>query len=122
MRQSNDAYLRQLLDTLESIGEAHCELYDTAVRDVLSEVLFACFIDGQPDKLDRVPHSFGMFTDEANLQVRKAMLSFFEGVAKEPNILMLSMGNSRLRYIQNPDVLTMSGQPYDEFFGHIDTL
>ncbi|NLF24131.1 MAG: hypothetical protein GX589_00525 [Deltaproteobacteria bacterium] len=112
--------LKSFLDDLEGIAAAHPELYDTDVGDQLSEALVRHYV--KASKRTRLPHSFGMFSEEANTKVRDALLKFISKAKKIAAEEGINEPRSRLSTIQDDSVSTEKGECYDVFFGHLDFI
>ena len=110
-----EAELRKLLERLEQIGEAHPELFDSDVRQSMSNVLVDGLARMKPDFT--VPAFLGMYTPEGDEKVRTALASFLD-VARPLAIEKgLTTFHQRLAAIQNSAVVTGEGNDFDEFFG-----
>jgi hypothetical protein len=109
------AELLRLLERLEQIGEEHPDLFNSAVRQAMSNSLVDGFARLLPDF--SLPVSFRMLSAEGNEKVRDALASFL----KSARTLVVEEGlttfHERLAAIQNGDVRTGGGNDYDEFLG-----
>jgi hypothetical protein len=66
--------LQMLLKSLDTVRLEHAEIKDTAVREVLSDILYRSFIKPEPDY--QLSRDFAMFSDEGNALIRTAFLEF----------------------------------------------
>lgn len=107
--------LLRLLERLEQIGEAHPDLFNSEVRQAMSNALVDGFARLVPDFA--LPTSFRMLSAEGNEEVRAALALFLE-VARPLAIQQeLRTFHQRLAAIQNSAVRTDEGNDFDEFFG-----
>ncbi|NLX96621.1 MAG: hypothetical protein GXY83_10630 [Rhodopirellula sp.] len=112
-----DELLRRLLNRLEGIGKVHEELYDSEVREQMSEAVFQGFIR-MKDRYE-APGEFGLHTPEANREVRDALLEYIGAATVKANDLRLSSFHERLRSFQNSKVESDGdGAFFDDFFGY----
>lgn len=111
--------LRALLDALDVISEAHGEIYDTAVRDRLSEAISKRFIE--PDPNFRLPRSFAMFTAGGNRAIRPALEAFLNSPEVQKAAQNLKTARERLDAFQDITIKSGLGKTYDEYFGHADS-
>ena len=112
--------LKQLLDRLDTIGEEHEEVGDTATRDQISTVIYHRFF--QLEKDYPIPDTLGMFTETANQQVKAALVEFLQTA---PSIALeqgLESAESRLSAFQNEDVASSDGSYYDDYFGYAENI
>jgi hypothetical protein len=107
--------LRRLLERLEQIGDTDPELFDSDVRQVMSNALVDGLARLQPDFT--LPSSFKMFSAEADEEVRKALQAFLDVARRLVIEQGLTTFHERLAAIQNRSVVTAEGNDYDEFFG-----
>jgi hypothetical protein len=108
--------LLQLLETIESIGEEHEELYDTVCRHNMRGAIHDGFL--KPKDNYELPTDFGLEDENANLQVRNALQQYLKGASAEAAKLRLDF-RSRLAAFQDEEVITEQSQSYDDFFGDI---
>ena len=66
--------LKRLLDRLDAIGVEHEELFDSDVRQRMSNAVLDGFVRNRQKY--NVPHDFGMFSTEANAAVMGAIAEF----------------------------------------------
>ena len=115
-----DAILLELLLRLEAISNEHKELFDSEVRERMGLAVFHGFVKPMHDF--QLADDFGMFSSNANAQVRSALAEYLEkGNALAAN-LRLSTFHQRLAAFQN-DAVRTPGQvwnDFDEFFGTTD--
>ena len=110
--------LQRLMSRLERIAETHEEIYDTDVREQMSEAIFDGFI--RPTSNFTLPNEFGMFSAEGNRLVKEAVAAYIPAANARAAALGLTSFRSRLDAFQNDNVQTESGQLPDEFFGWAD--
>lgn len=113
--------LRSLLDALEAVGREHEELYDTDVREQMSEAIVHGFIEPEPGYA--LASEFGMFSAEGDAAVHRALAGFLAKSHLAARVAGLDTPAKRLEAFQDCDVVTsQEGQAYDSFFGHVDAL
>jgi hypothetical protein len=112
-----DALLK-LLTTLEALGEIHEELYDSEVRERMRNAIMDGFVREKPNF--EVPRDLGMFTDEANGAVQRALEIYISAANKRSRELGIVTFHVRLAAFQNGNVRTHSetGIYYDDLFGY----
>ena len=71
-----DDLLRDLLDSLDAVGEEHEEIYDTECREMMGEPIFNLFI--KPTEGYQMPDDFGLYSSKANQQVRLALARYID--------------------------------------------
>ncbi|MEZ6092773.1 MAG: hypothetical protein R3C03_00835 [Pirellulaceae bacterium] len=112
--------LSKLLASLEKVSVEHEEIFDTLIREDLSDVIYCGFI--QPSEDFEMPDSFDMLDDDdADEAIRKALEKFL----REANAISEQNGwnaQDRLDAFQDVEVTTKGGLSYEEFFGHFDEL
>ena len=112
-----DEILKLLLNALEMIGEQNEEIYDTEVREQLSNAAFDGFI--RPINAFVLPDSYGLYTEEANRAVKKALDSFITAANEMAKRNGITAFHDRLAAFQNGDVESdIEGVFYDDFFGY----
>ena len=112
-----EARLLTLLEKLQLIGEEHGELYDSEVREQMGVAIMEGFVRNHQHF--RLPDSFGMFSNEANLKVKTAIVDYIESANKKASELGLTRFHDRLAAFQNPKIqASVPGSDYEEFFGH----
>ena len=111
------AILLDLLESLESIGNSHGEIYDSEVRDQMGVAIMEAFVRRRPDYV--VPSDLGMCSDEANLKVSTAITLYVDQANREAETRGLIAFHDRLNALQDEDVKTADQRnDYDEFLGH----
>ena len=75
--------LRMLLNRLEAIGKDYEELFDSDVRQKMSNAIMEGFVRAKPGFV--LPREFGLFTPEANAAVRTALAEYIAAAVKEGN-------------------------------------
>jgi len=110
--------LKQLINALDKIFEEHEELGDSAVRDQMYNAVHKGFIVPQPGY--ELPVEFGMFSDEGNELVRRALQKFLAHPDVAAASKSLNTPEARLEAFQNTDVESSDGNTYDEYFGYAE--
>lgn len=110
-----DAALLELLTSLEKIGDTHEELYDTEVREAMSDVVFRAFIKPEPGY--RAPDDFGLEGHAANQEVRDALETYASRASARATQLGWNDPRARNRAFQNESIESAGGQYFDDFFG-----
>ena len=105
------------LDSLEAIGSEHEEVYDTDVRERLAESIEEILVM-RVAPLD-VSDNLGMFSDEANRSVAKALRAFLEVVVPEADALGLDEA-ARRGAVWNVEARSSRDTTVDEFLGWPD--
>ena len=108
--------LRIFLERLEFIGESNEELFDTDVRQTMSNVIVDGFVRAEDNHV--FPDEYGMFSAQANSDVKFALEQYVlaaNETAKDLNIIEF---HDRLAAVQNEQVRTKQGNDYEEFLGH----
>jgi hypothetical protein len=109
--------LRRLLNRLERIGNDHEELYDTECREQMSDAIMNGFL--RASGADDLRSDFGLFSAEANLAVREALLEYVERTCPKASEFGLSRFHNRLDAFQNRNVASHGeGSFSDDFFGY----
>lgn len=111
-----DDILKNLLDQLEGIGEDHEELFDSEVRQYMSNAIVQAFVRSQQDY--SVPDNLGMFSDEANNAVKSAIVQYIADASRKADEIGLQRFHDRLLAVQDGSVRSYGGNDYDEFLGH----
>ena len=112
-----DVILLELLLRLEAIGNEHEELFDSEVRERMGKAIFHGFVKPMHDF--QLADDFGMFSSDANAQVRFALGQYLEQANALAVNLHLNTFHQRLAAFQNDSVRT-PGRVWndsDEFFG-----
>lgn len=108
--------LKQLLDRLDEIGSKHEELFDSDVRQNMSNAIVDGFVRNRPGY--EIPNEYGMFTDTANVAVKTAIATFIEMANRDAEKMRLTTFHARLSALQDDSVHSTNGNDYDEFLGH----
>lgn len=111
-----DSELLRLLEALEDIGEEDESLFNTPVRQAMSNALVDGFARMRSGFV--LPSSFGLDDPDADSQVRDAIERYLGAVIPLASEQGLSTFHQRLAAIQNPSVLTDEENDYEEFLGH----
>jgi len=109
--------LRKLLLKLEQIGDRDESIFDTFVRDRLSEAVFCSF--NKPDPSYHLPCEFGL-SKEDDIQIREALLEYVQSAQDLAPKLGIRTFHQRLAAFQDSSVRTSDDRrwnDYDEFFG-----
>lgn len=114
------AELKALLNRLETIAEEHGEVTDTDVREQMYAAVYHGFIAQTPGY--ELPTEFGLFEEEGNEAVRSALADFIEAARTAAQGDGLNTAEKRFDGFQDGSVLSDGGSPYDEFFGHSESL
>lgn len=113
-----DELLLELMTDLETVGRDHEELYDSEVRDQMSDAVVKGFIDREPGY--ELPKEFGMFSEEGNLGVRTALENYTRKASARAAELGIAVGPDRLAAFQQEGIKTKDEQQYyDDFFGYM---
>jgi len=110
--------LQNLLNSLDKIASEHKEIYDTVVREEIGYAIYESFVIGTTDF--QLPQKFGMFTDEANEQIYSVLLQFLTDPEVTDTQSQLLTPEERLVAFQNPNIKSIVGTTYEDFFGHTD--
>jgi len=108
--------LKELLDRLDEIGAEYEELFDSEVRQNMSNAIMNGFVRQRTGY--EIPNEFGMFTDKANAAVKTAIANFIEMANREAEKMRLTTFHGRLSSLQDDSVRSTGGNDYDEFLGH----
>ena len=111
--------VKRLFDTLEEIGDAHEELYDTDVREQLAETLDFAFVSGH--RLPSTRLSYGMFSVKGDVMVADAVLTFLKEALPAAAAEGIAVGVARHSALQDASIVTNRQQHYDSFIGHSDS-
>jgi len=109
--------LFELLKRLETIGDAHEELYDSEVREQMGDAIVAAFI--RPVDGYVLPTDFGLYSPEANAEVRSAIGDYVAKANPLAIKLGLSRFHERLAAFQDDSVQVNLHRDYEDFFGHM---
>jgi hypothetical protein len=108
--------LKKLLDLLDEIGNEHEELFDSDVRQNMRNAIMEGFVRHRLQY--EIPQDFGMFSDEGNTAVHKAIAEFVATANDKADELGISAFHDRLNVVQDESVCSGNGNDYDEFLGH----
>ena len=111
--------LRELLNSLDDIGADNEEIYDSDVRQLMSNAIMESFVRHRESYV--IPDKFGMFSDTANAAVKKALTRFVDRANREAPSLSLNTFHARLEALQDNSVRNSNGKDYDEFLGHSES-
>jgi hypothetical protein len=103
--------LLQLLTELMSIGNDHEELFDSDVRDAMSDVIFRSYL--KPDPSYVIPAKFGMFSSDADGRIYQTLSIFLDRACPTAP----SSFQERLAVFQDSTVTVQDGLGFDDFFG-----
>ena len=113
--------LRELLEELEAVGAAHEELYDTDVREQMFEAVLRSFLKPEPGYA--LPSEFGMFDQDANAAVRKALAGYISKATARAAGIGMQAPAARLAAFQDAGVKTRGEeQSPDNFFGWAESI
>ena len=104
-----------LLYELEEFGEKHSELYDTDVRERMWAVVEGILIK-QCTTAD-VPDELGMFSSDANEQLKQILIRNLEQLRDVFEAFELDTERKRLASFQNERLHTEKGHYVEDFFG-----
>ncbi|QTL36561.1 hypothetical protein [Pseudoalteromonas viridis] len=110
--------IKDLFEELSIIAETHDELHDTDVRESLHMVLNYFFVWGK--EANQLPISYGMFSEEGDIEVAKAINKFLDNAATCTDLFDIAIGKERLKLLQDSSIQVANGLQYDEFIGHAD--
>ncbi len=108
----------RLYQDLEDIGRNHPEVYDTDVRDHVSDVIYFFFVWGRP--LDREPLDYSMFGSAGDAAVSAAVARFVRAAVLETETERIAAGVERHLAVQDRSIVTKGGRRYTHFIGHSD--
>ncbi len=112
-----DEILKRLLNELEAIGEEHEEIYDSEVREQMSNAIFDGFI--RPKDGFALLDELGMRSPIANQEVRAALANYIAAANAEAARAGVSSFHDRLAAFQNSEIDSDGeGAFYDDFFGY----
>jgi hypothetical protein len=104
------------LEDLERLGDIHAEVFDTDVRERMWPIIEIGLIK-QSGNVE-VPDELGMFTPEANQQLKQILTFHLQRLRETFQIFGLDTEQKRLVSFFNPKLKTESGLHIDDFFGH----
>jgi hypothetical protein len=110
--------LLQLLTTLEALGETHEELYDSEVRERMGNAIRDGYVREKPNY--EVPSDLGMYSDEANEAVQRAIETYIAAANELARELGIVTFHDRIAAFQNGNVRVNpeTAIDYEELFGH----
>lgn len=113
-----DTLLLELLRRLERLGEDHGELYDSETREQIGGIVMDGFVCRTPGF--KMPERLGMLSEDADLELRRALDEYIQGADKLADEIGLSSFHARLAAFQNRTVRTNPAIDvgYEELFGH----
>lgn len=116
--------LRTLLASLLAVAREHPEIFDTDVRERMFEAVYHGFLKPQADFV--LPSSFGMFSDEANQQVKEALGLYIQNAGARAEEIGMVDPNERLAAFQDDEVevedMEEGTLAPDDFFGWAGTI
>ena len=104
-----------LLYDLEQLGEEHGELYDTAVRERMWTLVERILIK-QSAPLE-VPEDLGMFSSEANIQLKQILTENLNRLRDVFEVFELDTEQKRFASFHNERLHTEKGHYVEDFFG-----
>jgi hypothetical protein len=107
--------LRQLITALNRISVKHGEVGDSAVRELMYEVVHKAFI--APQRGYDLPDEFGMFSEEGDQKVRAALSTFLAHPEVAEASTRLKSPKERLDSFQDMDVKSSHGNTHADYFG-----
>lgn len=111
-----DDLLADLLNGLSQIGNNNEEIYDTECRDRISDAIFSGFVRQIPEFA--LPSDFGLFSNEANLEVGKQIFAYISRANLLADTLQVVSFHARLAAFQNGTIKSDKGDYFDDFFGY----
>ncbi len=109
--------LVRFLDALEAIGAEHDEVYDTAVRERMGDVIEERLITSSRE--GEISEDFRMFSPEGNRLVRDAVASYLAEARPIADALSLDEA-ARRASVWDAEAASSNGTPVDEFLGWKD--
>lgn len=100
---------------LDDIANAHEEVSDTEVREALHLTLNYYFVWDKPQ--DRLPVSYGMFTEDGDAAVAAAVAAFLAEASPLADREGLPVGQERLDLLQG-ELPEPEGESLSEFIGY----
>ncbi len=112
-----DSIYTDYLNELQRIAETHDELTDTDVRERLRLTLNYYFV--WDNALDTAfPQKYAMFSAEGDALVAQATKAFIEQAQQAT--VDVAPGDARNALLENSNIETLEGSPYDVFIGSSD--
>jgi hypothetical protein len=113
--------LEDLLEELLAISKDNVEIFDTDIREQMHEAVYDGFL--KPKEHFVTPDEFGMFSEEANKQIKAALEKYIKRANDRSEKIGLSDPNERLSAFQDGDVTVgEEGVTPDEFFGWAESI
>ena len=109
--------LKELLNALEAIGEQLERLYDSDVRDAMSDAVLNGFV--RENSEFRIPDDFGLHSDYGNKAVKDALEQYISRANAKASELGWSAVHVRLAAFQDSDIASEDDQFFDDFFGYV---
>ncbi len=109
--------LLELLRRLEVIGDRDESLFDTVVREKMSDPIFYLFIKPTPNYI--LPNDYGM-SPEDNIEIQSALGDYIRSAVLFAKTLNPNTFHSRLAAFQNGEICTEQKNYFDDFFGWSD--
>ncbi|MCP5006431.1 MAG: hypothetical protein GY941_21205 [Planctomycetes bacterium] len=107
--------VQKLYNDLDGYADEFEELTDTDVRDSLLLILNYYFVWGK--KTDTFPISFGMFSYEGDMKIKRSVEKFLKDVSENQELDTIPTGKARLDILQDASIQTSNGYQFDEFIG-----
>ena len=125
MKQSSDHQmdnlLKELMESLEAIGNEHQEMYDTAVREAMTESILDGFVKPKPNFV--LGEEFGVYEDEGNQKIKAALNTYISAATLRAAEIGLNSPTERLAAFQNDEIHTDEEANYpDDFFGWVESF
>ena len=109
--------LLELLTALEKIGRDCPEIYDSEVRQQMSNSIMECFV--RNNSLFELPTHFGLFSNDANIRVHAALSNYIINANKLASEERITNFHARLSCFQNSNVQTKDEKLcFDDFMGY----
>jgi hypothetical protein len=106
--------LLDLMRRLEAVGNLDESLYDTVVREKMSDPIFFLFL--KPTAGYVMPDDYGM-CDEDNRLIKAALQQYIDGALAFSSAIGLGTFHMRLAAFQGENVRTEQSNYFDDFFG-----
>jgi hypothetical protein len=115
--------LEDLLKELLIVSNDNGEIFDTDVREQMFEAVYNGFL--KPKEHFVTPDKFGMYSEEANRQIKAALEKYIKRANERAVKIGLSDPNERLAAFQDRDALIGEGEDTmlsDDFFGWAESI
>ncbi len=86
----------------------------------MSETIFQGLL--KPSDNYNTPDDFGMFSDDANRQIKAALIRFLSAVESKIGDPGIKTPEERLNAFQDEDVESDDGMFYDDYFGYAEGI